>query len=231
MNNLYGNHLGIVISHPQEDPENRGRCQIFIPHITNTIYNLWNETGDDKAIKTMADMSPNLIRKLKTVLPWAECAAPIFGGATTNQYNTTTNQTSSDPVETMVPVDGNGDGGGDDYSSVNDETPDRLPPVNDDNPLDDYLPDVTPPPPENSSTAPEKTSTTSRLFIPPANEYDEKSFQNADGFSENSGSLLFSEEVRAIEEAGVPVLNRPSILNNKGEPPLPPFDNPDALMP
>ena len=89
MKTYLGNYLGIVISGGQKDPEKRGRCQIFIPHIMPTLYEGWNETGfketgGSRNIKIIGDnlqdsLTSAEIEKLRKILPWSECAAPAIG--------------------------------------------------------------------------------------------------------------------------------------------------------
>jgi len=50
MEEVYGNHVGIVIN--TADPENRGRLQIWVPHLSNTLYTGWNENLQDKIFKS-----------------------------------------------------------------------------------------------------------------------------------------------------------------------------------
>ena len=102
---VYGNHIGIVIN--QEDPEYRGRVQIYIPYLTNTIYAGWNQDLKDKKFKNLGadsgDLTPEVVEKLRNVLPWAECAAPIFGGGTSATYNPSTGKISTNPYKTVMP--------------------------------------------------------------------------------------------------------------------------------
>jgi hypothetical protein len=82
MKKYYGNYLGMVIDN--NDPEFRGRVQIFIPHILPAIYKGWNETGENITISCVGDNIPqgltaDVVDKLKKVLPWAEAASPIVG--------------------------------------------------------------------------------------------------------------------------------------------------------
>lgn len=101
-NPVYGNHIGIVIN--QEDPEYRGRVQIYVPYLTNTIYAGWNQDLKDKKFKNLGnggDLIPEVVEKLKNVLPWAECAAPIFGGGTSATYNPSTGRISTNPYKTV----------------------------------------------------------------------------------------------------------------------------------
>lgn len=98
MKKIYGNHIGIVISDAGEDPENRGRCQIFIPHISNTLFKDWNENLNDIDFNHLDKINPAIIQRLKLVLPWAECAAPIFGGSTGATYNPLNEKTDTNPI-------------------------------------------------------------------------------------------------------------------------------------
>ena len=87
MKKLYVNHLGIVVSDASQDPENRGRCQVFIPHISNTLYKNWNEKMEDIDFTHVDKIPKDVLKRLKQVLPWAECAAPIYGGGTSAFYS------------------------------------------------------------------------------------------------------------------------------------------------
>jgi hypothetical protein len=84
MKQYYGNYLGIVISGGDKDPDHRGRCQVFIPHIMPALYKDWNEAGNDIHIQILGTNLPNSftleqVDTLQAILPWAECAAPIIG--------------------------------------------------------------------------------------------------------------------------------------------------------
>jgi len=81
---IYGNHVGFVIN--DQDPENRNRVQVFIPHLSTTLGKDWNlianqEAIDDKVIKQgdLTGFGDDVLNRLKTLLPWSECAAPLFG--------------------------------------------------------------------------------------------------------------------------------------------------------
>ena len=100
---LYGNYLGIVVN--KEDPEYRGRVQVWIPHLTNTLHSEWNDELKNKSFKHIHDsgaLTPKLVQGLKEVLPWAECAAPIIGGGTSATYNDQTGITDTNPHKTLV---------------------------------------------------------------------------------------------------------------------------------
>lgn len=100
MKEYYGNYLGICINN--QDPEFRGRVQIFIPHIMPALYEGWNQEGQDITIECVGNNLPNglssaIIEKLKLILPWAEGAMPIVGTSVGGQYNPATgnfNQTA-----------------------------------------------------------------------------------------------------------------------------------------
>ena len=101
MKKYYGNYLGICIN--SQDPESRGRVQIFIPHIMPALYEGWNETGEDITIECVGNNLPNglssdIINKLVQMLPWAEAASPVIGSSVAGAYNPSTgnfNQTST----------------------------------------------------------------------------------------------------------------------------------------
>jgi len=82
MKQYYGNYLGLCINN--DDPERRGRVQIFIPHIMPSLVENWNEAGDDIKILCVGDNLPDslpspVVEKLIKMLPWAEVASPILG--------------------------------------------------------------------------------------------------------------------------------------------------------
>lgn len=82
MKKYYGNYLGMVIDN--NDPEFRGRVQIFIPHIMPALYEGWNNLGKNITINCVGDNMPQgltteIIDRLKKILPWAESASPIVG--------------------------------------------------------------------------------------------------------------------------------------------------------
>jgi hypothetical protein len=88
MKKYLGNYLGIVIMNT--DPEKRGRCKIWVPHVSVTVYENWNKDKLDKNFifpdKTNAEDLDKIIPELKRILPWAECAIPLFGGNASARY-------------------------------------------------------------------------------------------------------------------------------------------------
>ena len=84
-----GNYLGIVVQN--NDPEQRGRIKIYVPHINSQVYHGWDNKLTDKSFKFIgrninSDLS-DIIDDLKQILPWADCAAPIAGGIGSGRYN------------------------------------------------------------------------------------------------------------------------------------------------
>lgn len=111
MKKYYGNYLGIVVNGSYADPENRNRLQVWVPHVTNTLYLDWNsgENGNfsDKSIFDIQNgsLNENLLSRIRNSLPWAECAAPLIGKGSTYYRNEETGQQSVNPSNTMVPVE------------------------------------------------------------------------------------------------------------------------------
>jgi len=82
MKQYFGNYLGLCINN--DDPEKRGRVQVFIPHIMPALYENWNQVGEDIKVLCVGNNLPNSIppdtyEKLKKILPWCESASPIIG--------------------------------------------------------------------------------------------------------------------------------------------------------
>lgn len=82
MKQYLGNYLGLCVNN--DDPERRGRVQIFIPHIMPALFKDWNEAGEDIQLLCVGDNIPQslpgyIVDKLKKILPWSECASPILG--------------------------------------------------------------------------------------------------------------------------------------------------------
>jgi hypothetical protein len=79
LNNIY---IGLVVNN--KDPKKRGRVQVFIPHISNTLYSGWNEENKDIKFRTLDSsvFTPELTQRLIDNLPWADVAMPFFGGGT-----------------------------------------------------------------------------------------------------------------------------------------------------
>lgn len=85
----YGNYLGIVIQN--NDPEKAGKVKIWVPHISPTVYNNWDNTSIDKKFNFIgsnvdSDIT-DIVEDLKAILPWAICAAPLNGASSSGRYN------------------------------------------------------------------------------------------------------------------------------------------------
>jgi hypothetical protein len=83
MKKHYGNHIGVVIG--SNDPEHRGRVQVFVPHVLPTLYESWNKNPENGNIQIncpgsdINGLSDDIIDRLRQILPWAEAASPIIG--------------------------------------------------------------------------------------------------------------------------------------------------------
>jgi len=94
MEKKYGNYLGICIDN--NDPEERGRVKIYFSSIGPFIEG-WSKDGENKEFdcvgdNLMAGLTKDVVDTLKKVLPWAEAAAPVFGGSAKGSYNANTGE-------------------------------------------------------------------------------------------------------------------------------------------
>jgi len=122
---FYGNYLGIVVQN--NDPEQRGRIKVYIPHVNAKVYSNWDNLQEgnqykDKKFKSLGkNVAPelaNIIDSIKVNLPWAECAAPLMGESGSGRYNAKMSlSTISDSgrLETCEPIKQ----GTDEYKDVN----------------------------------------------------------------------------------------------------------------
>jgi len=94
MNPIYGNHIGIVVN-SNPDPEGRGRVQIFVPHLSTTLYDNWNKDAKDISITqgSLAGLNVGVLQRLQQNLPWAEYAFPLFGSGGTTYADPSTGLT------------------------------------------------------------------------------------------------------------------------------------------
>jgi GH24 family phage-related lysozyme (muramidase) len=99
LNNVY---IGLVVNN--KDPKGRGRVQVFIPNITNTLYKNWNENTKDIKFRTLDSdiFNPEITQRLIDVLPWSEVTMPFFGGGTGAPVNTQTNEPTPVPTDPIV---------------------------------------------------------------------------------------------------------------------------------
>lgn len=83
-------YLGIVIAN--NDPDNMGRCKIFIPHMSLSLNDVFKTNIDANYKFPDSINNPDLVKilpDLKAKLPWANYAAPLFGGSASGRYNAT----------------------------------------------------------------------------------------------------------------------------------------------
>lgn len=107
---FYGNYLGMVIAN--DDPAKSGRVKIFIPSITPTVYNNWDQGKTDKKFKFLgknikSDIN-DIVDELKDILPWAQCASPLAGETASGKYNSfnkIATISDSNDYSASVPVD------------------------------------------------------------------------------------------------------------------------------
>jgi len=95
MEPIKGIHLGLVVS-SSPDPEGRNRVQVWVPHLSNTLYGPLNQKLKDVKFKGPEDLNTidkDILITLQTTLPWAEYGAPLFGGSS-GAFNTATGQTA-----------------------------------------------------------------------------------------------------------------------------------------
>ena len=99
-------YTGIVIQN--NDPEKAGRIKIFVPGITNTVYDNWNAINENKIFSFIDGSVLNVLDQLQADLPWAECATSTFGGDT-NRLNVGNAPVALErvaaPLETSGPKD------------------------------------------------------------------------------------------------------------------------------
>lgn len=115
MKQYFGNYLGLVVN--TEDPEKRGRVQVFIPGMMPTLYDNWDKTKKNISFKTFDSetFSETLNFKLKSLLPWAEAAIPFWGGSTGAPINESTGVPTPMPTDQgfnyAIPPEGSAGGG------------------------------------------------------------------------------------------------------------------------
>lgn len=111
MNRYPGNYLGIVIQN--NDPEQRGRVKVWVPHISAVLYDKWNKPKKDRKFRfpgknIESDLTIDIIDELKNILPWAEYMAPNIGATGSGRYHSEDNTATvsdSNVVATTQPVE------------------------------------------------------------------------------------------------------------------------------
>ena len=104
----YGHYLGIVVQN--NDPQKRGRVKVWVPHISQTVYNGFKQINKDKNFRFMGDNIESSLtainEDIKKLLPWAEVALPVVSGASSGKFYNWGNKASisdSNRVETSLP--------------------------------------------------------------------------------------------------------------------------------
>ena len=75
-------YLGLCVNN--NDPEKRGRVQVYVPHIMPALEHGWTNPDEDISFSGVGDniansIPSNLLAKLQQILPWAEAASPVIG--------------------------------------------------------------------------------------------------------------------------------------------------------
>lgn len=84
--------LGIVVQN--NDPQKRGRVKIFIPSLSLNLYENWDNENANKSFTDLSDpIIKDVVDKIKNQLPWANCAAPIFGEVGGGYYDSADKKT------------------------------------------------------------------------------------------------------------------------------------------
>lgn len=90
-----GIYKGIVIQN--NDPSNAGRVKVYVPEANATLLKDWNlnKTTNQKinhlGANTASALTPDIMQRLKTMLPWARVSMPIFGMSTAGFYDSASN--------------------------------------------------------------------------------------------------------------------------------------------
>ena len=99
-----GMYVGIVVQN--NDPENRGRVKVYVPHVNAGVYENWYGVKKDKSFRFIgrnvdSDLS-DILAELKVILPWAEQANPLAGQSSTGRYNAYLNAGSVSDTNTLT---------------------------------------------------------------------------------------------------------------------------------
>lgn len=81
--------MGIVVN-TLPDTERRLRVQVYIPHLSSRIFLGWDQELIDRYIRNLFEMPLETQMHLSQTIPWAECAAPLWGGGTPINLNSPT---------------------------------------------------------------------------------------------------------------------------------------------
>ncbi len=90
MQKFLGNYLGLVVD--DQDPEQRGRVQVYVPHIMPTLFEGLNKENQTITFSAVGDnlangLTADMLFRLREILPWAEGAMPIIGSGAQGVIN------------------------------------------------------------------------------------------------------------------------------------------------
>lgn len=91
------NYKGIVLQN--DDPDKMGRVKVWVPQISMTLYDKWNNDRDnDKSFTGLganlnSALTPEILQRLKNALPWASTKQPFIGMSAPGLYNNDVNYT------------------------------------------------------------------------------------------------------------------------------------------
>lgn len=91
---MVGFTLGIVVQN--NDPQKRGRVKVFVPHLSLNLLEGWDNKKEDKSFEDLSDpIIKDVVDKIKDQLPWANCAAPLFGENGNHYFDSRKKETST----------------------------------------------------------------------------------------------------------------------------------------
>lgn len=93
-------YTGIVVQN--NDPDKIGRVKVFVPGITNTVYDNWNGSAEDKEFSFIDGSLLPILDQVRQDLPWAVCATGLFGGDTSKLNDNETPVDLSRPSDALV---------------------------------------------------------------------------------------------------------------------------------
>jgi hypothetical protein len=86
-----GIYKGIVIQN--NDPTNAGRVKVYVPEANATLLKDWNlnknvnQKMKGLGVNAASALTPDIMQRLKTMLPWARVSMPVFGMSTSGFYD------------------------------------------------------------------------------------------------------------------------------------------------
>jgi hypothetical protein len=95
---FYGFHLGYVVQN--NDPDRGGKVKVYIPALMPTLASNSQEINTEDAqveinFKDFSSLSPDVVAKLKNILPWARQLSPLIGSGTAAIFNANSNTSTT----------------------------------------------------------------------------------------------------------------------------------------